>query len=155
MEYKKVEELRDVADVCVSESQPMSRKERLLRWAELLERDPERRLRSLGEIELKAPADRPAMRAPDSPLTVAFEDPVLRAEGLAGDRLGDGMAFFKISEDDAHRLMCSCMNGWSMASGKVARNVRRIADPMPRLDPVMAFALGTVASVGTLVLFLA
>jgi hypothetical protein len=155
MEYKKVEELRDVADVCVSEKQPMSRKDRLLRWAELLERDPERRLRSLGEIELKAPADRPAMRAPDSPLTVAFEDPVLRAEGLAGDRLGDGMAFFKISEDDAHRLMCSCMNGWSMASGKVAKNVRRIADPMSRFDPVMAFSLGTIASIGALALLLA
>ncbi len=107
MEHKTAEDLRAVADVRVCGKQPMSRKERLLRWAELLERDPERRLRSLGEIELKAPSDRPAMRAPDSPLTVAFEDSMLRAEGLAGDRLGDGMAFFAISEDDAHRLMCS------------------------------------------------
>jgi hypothetical protein len=155
MEYKTVEDLRDVANVRMCERQPMSRKERLLRWAELLERNPERRLRSLGEIELKAPADRPAMRAPDSPLSVAFEDPVLRAEGLAGDRLGDGMAFFSISEDDAHRLMCSCMNGWSMASGKAARTVRRIADPTLRLDPVMTFALGAVAFVGTLALLLA
>ncbi len=47
------------------------------------------------------------------------------------------------------------MNGWSMASGKVASNVRRIADPRSRIDPVTAFALGMVASVGTLVLFLA
>jgi hypothetical protein len=80
---------------------------------------------------------------------------MLRAEGLAGDRLGDGMAFFAISEDDAHRLMCSCMNGWSMASGKAAGTVRRIADPTLRLDPVMTFALGAVAFVGTLALLLA
>ncbi len=154
MEYKRVDELRDIADVCVSEAVPMSRKDRLLRWSELLERQPERRLRSLGEIELKAPADRPLMRAHDSPLTVAFEDPVLRAEGLASDRLGDGMAFFKITEDEAHQLMCSCMNGWSMASGKVAKSVRRIADPGSRFDRAMTLSLGTIASVAVFAMLL-
>lgn len=129
MEYKTIEDLRELAEVRVAERALMSRREKLERWALLLERDPARRLRSLGEIELKAPSERPAMRSPDSPLTVAFEDPILREQGLASDRLGDGMAFFEITEDDAHQLMCSCMNGWSMASGKVARGVRRIADP--------------------------
>lgn len=155
MEYRKVEELREVADLSAAVRQPMSRKDRLMRWAELLEREPERRLRTLGDIELKAPADRPALRAPDSPLTVAFDDPLLRAEGLQSDRLGDGMSFFTLSEDEAHRLMCSCVNGWSMASGKVARNVRRIADPMSRFDPVVLFSVGTLLSVGTLAVLLA
>jgi hypothetical protein len=154
MEYKSVEQIRDLADVRVSEKQPMTRRQRLERWAELLERDPERRLRSLGEIELKAPSERPLMRAPDSPITVAFEDPVLRAEGLAGDRLGDAMTFFEISEDDAHRLMCSCMNGWSMASGKVGKSVHRIANPMTRFDTALIVAVGgIVAAPGLAFLF--
>lgn len=129
MEYRTIEDLRDVADVRVADHALMSRREKLERWAVLLERDPDRRLRSLGEIELKAPAERALMRSPDSPLTVAFEDPLLREQGLASDRLGDGMAFFGIGEEDAHQLMCSCMNGWSMSAGKVARGVRRIANP--------------------------
>jgi hypothetical protein len=44
------------------------------------------------------------------------------------------------------------MNGWSMASGKVAKNVRKIADPMARFDPMLAFSVGTVAAVGALAL---
>ena len=146
MEYKSVEQLRDLADVHVSGKQPMTRRQRIERWADLLDRDPERRLRTLGEIELKAPSERPLMRAPDSPITVAFEDPVLRAEGLAGDRLGDAMTFFEISEVDAHRLMCSCMNGWSMASGKVGKQVRRMADPMTRYDTALMLAVGTIVA---------
>lgn len=129
MEYKSFDALLDVADVHGATRPTLSRAERLERWAELLERDPSRRLRSLGEIESRSPAERLLMRSPDSPLTVAFDDPVLRSAGLAGDRLGDGISFFEISEDDAHRLMCSCLNGWSMSAGKVARGVRRIAKP--------------------------
>lgn len=129
MEHKSFEQLRSVADVTNGTVPALGRQERLERWAELLERDPARRLRSLGEIESRTPAERLLMRSPDSPLSVAFDDPVLRAAGLASDRLGDGMSFFEISEDDAHRLMCSCLNGWSMSSGKVARGVRRIASP--------------------------
>jgi len=145
MEYKTIDDLRDVAEVRVAERALMTRREKLERWAELLGRDPARRLRSLGEIELKSPAERALMRSPDSPLTVAFDDPVLREQGLVSDRLGDGMAFFEISEEDAHQLMCSCMNGWSMSAGKVARGVNRIANP--RRGLVTAAWLGACAVV--------
>jgi hypothetical protein len=138
MEYKSFDSLLDVADVHGETRPALSRAERLERWAELLERDPARRLRSLGEIESRTPAERLLMRSPDSPLTIAFEDPVLRSAGLSSDRLGDGMSFFEISEDDAHRLMCSCLNGWSMSAGKVARGVRRIANPRSHMS-MMAF----------------
>jgi len=146
MEYKSVEQLRDVAEVRVAERRTMTRRERLERWAELLERDPSRRLRSLGEIETKAPAERLLMRSPDSPLTIAFEDKVLREQGLASDRLGDAMKFFEMSEDDAHRLLCSCMNGWSMSAGKVARGVHRIVSPVSRFDTALWFAIGTIVA---------
>ena len=73
------------------------------------------------------------MRSDESPITVAFEDPVLRAAGLKGDTLGDAMEFFELSEGASHRLLCSCMNGWSMEAGSTARKVHRIANPDHRL----------------------
>lgn len=129
MEYRTFDQLRRVADVHASERRSMSRRERLERWAELLEREPSRRLRSLGEIEFKTKQERQVMRSDNSPLTVAFHDPILRAEGLASDRLGDAVSFFELTEGQAHRLLCSCMNGWSMQAGTTARRVHRIANP--------------------------
>jgi hypothetical protein len=128
MKHRLIEKLRHVASV---ESEPreaiLSRQERLERWALVLERNPKRPLRSLGEIEFAPRAERGLLRSDDSPLTVAFEDPVLRADGLRSDRLGDAIEFFDLSERQAHRLLCSCMNGWSMEAGSTARKVRRIA----------------------------
>src|SRR3954462_4140773 len=44
MEHKPLVELQTVADLSVEPRTLMSRRERLTRWAELLERDPKRRL---------------------------------------------------------------------------------------------------------------
>jgi hypothetical protein len=129
MEHKPVDKLRSVAEVHEFKQGFLSRRERLERWAELLERQPKRRLRSLGEIEFTPEEKRPELRSDESPLTVAFEDPVLRADGLKSDKLGDAMEFFDLSERSAHRLLCSCMNGWSMEAGSTARKVHRIANP--------------------------
>jgi hypothetical protein len=154
MEYKSFDALLDVADVHGESRPALTRAERLERWAQLLERDPARRLRSLGEIESRTPAERLLMRSPDSPLTIAFEDPVLRSAGLASDRLGDGMSFFEISEDDAHRLMCSCLNGWSMSAGKVARGVRRIARPRAQMGAMAVVGAGAVVVAAPVLAFL-
>ncbi len=129
MEHKPVEKLRCVAEVSEIKQGFLSRRERLERWAEVLSRQPKRRLRSLGEIEFTPEEKRPELRSDESPLTVAFEDPVLRADGLKSDRLGDAMEFFDLSERAAHRLLCSCMNGWSMEAGTTARKVQRLANP--------------------------
>ncbi len=133
MEHKPVETLRGVAEVREFKQGFLSRRERLERWAELLERQPKRRLRSLGEIEFTPEEKRPELRSDESPLTVAFEDPVLRADGLKSDKLGDAMEYFDLSERAAHRLLCSCMNGWSMEAGSTARKVHRLANPDHRM----------------------
>ena len=88
MEHKPVEKLRSVAEVHEFKQGFLSRRERLERWAEILERRPKRRLRSLGEIEFTPEEARPELRSDNSPLTVAFEDAVLRADGLRSDKLG-------------------------------------------------------------------
>src|SRR5918992_5991825 len=103
MEHKPLTELEAIADVKVAEGAPaMSRDERLERWIAVLESNPRRRLSSLFEIEYSPPEKRRACRADNSPLTVAFDDPVLRREGLKSDRLGDCLDFFGITERHLH-----------------------------------------------------
>src|SRR5215203_5643665 len=150
MKHTLVAEISRVADVRpVPTKSPMSRVERLERWAEALERDPDRVLTSIEEIEWKPKAERRELRANNSALTVAFEDPVLRAEGLAGDRLGDATAFFRLSDADAHFALCSCFYGQSMQARVAARRVRMLAHPgisrcdVTRHDLSMLWIAGT------------
>ena len=149
MEYRTFDQLRRVADVHAAERRSLSRRERLERWADVLARERSRRLRSLGEIEFKTKDERGVMRADGSPLTVAFHDPVLRAEGLASDRLGDAISFFELTEGQAHRLLCSCMNGWSMLAGTTARRVYRIANPNIRLRVAAGLTAAALAAAPT------
>ena len=53
--------------------------------------DPDRLLATLDEIEFKPKSVRRSMRADGSALSVAYADPVLRADGMASDRLGDAI----------------------------------------------------------------
>lgn len=129
MEHRPLSELGHVADLKPSEVPILSKRERLDRWAELLEREPDRLLTTLDEIEWKPKVVRLAMRADNSALTVAFNDPVLRTAGLLSDRFGDAVNFFQISEHDAHIVLCSCHGGQSMRSEEAARRVRGIRSP--------------------------
>jgi hypothetical protein len=65
--------------------QKLSKKELLERWALALEKRKGARLCTLREIEHKSVKERSTLRQESSPLTVAFEDPVLRSAGLATD----------------------------------------------------------------------
>ena len=129
MEHKPLSELSSVADLKPSQAPVLSKRERLDRWAELLEREPDRLLRTLDEIEWEPKAERLAMRADSSALSVAFSDPVLRTAGLVSDRFGDAVGFFQISEHDAHIVLCSCHGGTSMRAEEAARRVRGIRSP--------------------------
>ena len=144
MQHRDIDQVRSFADIQPVSPPVMNRGERLGRWAELLEGDPNRPLSTLGEIELASPAERPMMRADNSPLTVAFEDPVLLAAGLKSDRLGDALAFFEISENEAHYIMCSCIHGRTMSAGTAAARIRNL-DGVHWLLPAAAL-LGIVGA---------
>ncbi len=153
MEHRWASQLRDVADVREFGSPNLTSKERLDRWAAILDQQPERLLNTLGEIEFAPRVERPHMRADNSPLTVAFEDPVLRAHGLKSDKLGDALSFFDITEGDAHYILCSCMNGMTMTGGQAAKRVRSISDrTMERL--VLFGCIGSAFAVPTLIMLL-
>ena len=78
MKYQSSEQIALEADV--HSGTGMSRRERLERWAEVLERRPERQCAIEG-TEFGTRPEREAKRADNSPLTVAFEDPIPRVEG--------------------------------------------------------------------------
>jgi hypothetical protein len=125
MEHKPRVDLQAVADLSPVKSRaPMSREERLVRWVEALEREPKRILRPLHEIEFRKAHERRAIRADNSPLTVAYEDPVLRTEGLASDRLGDAIDFFQLTEHEAHLAFCSCHLGSGFEARHAAGRIK-------------------------------
>src|SRR3954467_4449233 len=150
MKHTPVAEISRVADVhAIAPRPPLTRVQRLERWAEALEREPDRVLTSLEEIEWKSEAERRDMRADDSALTVAFEGPMLRADGLASDRLGDAATFFRLTDAEAHFALCSCVYGQTMQAAVAARRVRMIAHPGLSRSDVIRHDLSMLWIAGT------
>ena len=146
MEYKTLGELAGEAEVSlepVLASTPMSKRERLERWAMLLEREPERQLSSVEEIEYGTPGEQQSKRADNSALALAFADPVLRAQGLTSDRVGTAGAFFELSHWEIHQLVCSCHYGRSMSASTAAMRVRAMAR---RAEPLSFSRPGLIAA---------
>src|SRR5690349_23996839 len=131
MLYRSLDRIATEADVLAAPDLPaspgLSRRERLERWAELLEREPERRLRALRGIEYGTLYERLTYRADGSPLSVAYADPVLRAAGLAGDTVGDAAEFFDLSHEQLHDLLCFCHHGGTVSASTAAAQVRALA----------------------------
>jgi len=126
MKHQKREELGGVAEIVSFEPKPMTRRERLQRWAEVLDRNPGK-INALTRIVYLPLSERLDARADNSPLEIAFRDPVLRGDGLESDRLGDVMRYFELSNRDAHRLFCDCHYYGSMTGAGLANRLRNIA----------------------------
>ncbi|MEX6508091.1 hypothetical protein [Jiella sp. M17.18] len=109
----------------------LSVNERLQRWALLLE-SHEGPVHALDRIEYMSPRDRRAVRGLNTPMSVAFADPVFRAQGLTGDTLGETMSFFDLTDHDAHRMFCDCHYNGSMTGRNLAARLRHHADVRER-----------------------
>ncbi|MBX4924493.1 hypothetical protein [Rhizobium binae] len=130
MEQYALEQLKTVAKISTSLKRlELTRRERIERWAESLERSPKPFLKTLHETEYQPIADRIALRDDDTPISVAFADPILRAAGMENDSYGEAKRFFELSDEQLHELVCFCHFGESVSAAAVARRVRRIADP--------------------------
>ena len=128
MEYKSVGQLAEVARVNpeAPPAPPLSQVERLRRWADVLEQDPGRRLGTFLETEYQTPMARDALRAPQSPVALAYADKVLRGDGLAGDRYGDAKRYFGVSDHQMHHVLCYCHYGSTVSAGAAARAIRDV-----------------------------
>ena len=110
---------------------PRSHRQRLERWAELLERTPERALGTLAGTEHRVAATRDTMRGAGSPITVAFDDPLLRSEGLKDDTNGGAKRFFQMTDWQFHEIICDCQSGSTMKAARAARSVRAVIGGKP------------------------
>lgn len=127
MQHQDIDRLMTIASVESKPRPTMSKQERLNRWADLLEAQGDRRLRPLQDVEYVGRAERPTLRANDSPIAVAHEDSVLRSEGLTDDTLGNATEFFGLSEGEAHHILCTCHYGGMMMATEVSRRIRNAA----------------------------
>lgn len=125
MEFKSIADLRSIADVTPAVPK-LTRAQKIAIWVNALDKEPTRILHPLPEIEWVAPAQRSSLRVEGSPLTVAFNDPALRAAGLASDKLGDGLTFFEMTEAEAHDTLCSCRYGRTMTAGAASRRIAKL-----------------------------
>jgi hypothetical protein len=123
MQHRSVERIASEADVLPAAS--LAPRDRLERWAELLERHPAR-LRAIPDVEHGGRHEREVRRADRSPLTVAYEDPVLRGAGLRGDTVGDAAAFFGLSHAQLHHLVCGCRHGMMLEPQVTAAELRAL-----------------------------
>jgi hypothetical protein len=130
MEHRPLEEIRSAATVVPitlsRQDRRQLRRARLERLAGVLEQH-EGILNLFSRVEYLPAAERSLLRASDSPLTIAYRDPVLRAQGLTGDRLGDAIEFFDLSAREAHHLLCDCHLYGPMTGRMMAARVRGIA----------------------------
>ena len=127
MKHQTLEKLQVIAKVDQDyPRQALSRSERLERWAQLLERNPERRLATLRETEYQSEHVRALMREDGSALSVAFLDPVLRDAGLKDDSYGEARRFFELTDGQLHEVICYCHLGETVSAATAARHVRAI-----------------------------
>lgn len=103
------------------------RRQRLHRLADLLSAytGP---IRLLTRIEYLPAAERQTLRGDFSPLALAYQDAEFRRTGLAGDTLGDAMAFFDLSDRQSHTLFCDCHYGYSVEAPMIAARIRTVAN---------------------------
>jgi hypothetical protein len=125
MRHQTLDQLHAVAGVRLHPiALEMTRTQRLVRWAELLERQPNRFLTALEGTEYRSVLERDLMRGDGSAIAIAFEDPILRAEGLKNDTYGEARRFFELTDHQLHKVVCYCYVGATMQSTRAARCVR-------------------------------
>jgi len=128
MLHQGLDELRLKADVVPlkTERTRMTRGERLERWAAVLDQHHGPMMPFI-RIESYSWPERKNLRGDDTPVALAFRDPMLRADGLAGDTFGDACNYFELSNGQAHRLLCDCHYRGTMTGTKVAAHLRSVA----------------------------
>lgn len=131
MRRQSIEQLAVIARVTPAQAGGLSKTERLRRWAHLLQQLGQQALQPLSSVEYYAERERSRLRADNTPISFAYADPVLRAEGLGGDTFGQAQAFFGLSTTDAHYLLCDCHYEGRMDGRTVAKRIRAVADPNP------------------------
>jgi hypothetical protein len=143
MEHRTLDQITQVASIAPADGRTARtvRRERLRRLTDVL-RAYEGPLRLLTRIEYVPMPERAELRGEFSPLALAYQDAPLRRAGLAGDTLGDAMAFFSLSQHQVHHLFCDCHYGIGVDAKMVAARVSSVAERLSwreRWDKISAW----------------
>ncbi|KQZ80923.1 hypothetical protein ASD64_10810 [Mesorhizobium sp. Root157] len=124
MRHQTMDQLHAVAEVHIDPIPVLDRTQRLNRWSDLLDCQPARLLTALTGTEYRATLERDAMRSDNSPISVAFEDKLLRDQGLQDDTYGEAKRFFELTDNQLHEIVCYCHVGATMQASRAAASVR-------------------------------
>jgi hypothetical protein len=125
MKHQEFDQLQNLARINQDyPHQAMPRDKRLQRWAELLEAEPQKLLSTLHETEYQPRAVRAALHCDNSAISVAFNDPVLRAAGMKNDTYGEAKRFFELSDRQLHKIVCYCHFGATVSAQTTASYIR-------------------------------
>lgn len=132
MKHISSEEL--LASVPVPKKEPMSRENKIRRWADLVLSYPNA-LRLMHSLEYWNSLQlQQKVRGTGSAMELAAADPILVSEGLNKDAsFTDIMNFFEISQAQLHEFSCDC--GGIIDNDRQAERIARLAAPqtgMPR-----------------------
>lgn len=115
----------------------LTRKEKLLRWAELVMKQPHNLpifhgLEYWNDDMLTRP-----MCANFGPnvFSLANADPVFKAAGLKGDSVRDSMEFFELTQDELHEFSCDC--GGAITNTMMSDRITSIAEGRSHNDRAM------------------
>ena len=114
-------------DINTETAVALTRKEKLLRLAELVRSAPDY-LRIFHGMERWRPVSLVQSLAGYGPsaFTIAAADPVFKAAGIGGANAADFMKFFEISQDELHEFSCDC--GGQILNGDMANRITRLAN---------------------------
>jgi hypothetical protein len=134
MEHRSFGDLQRLADVYSVRPAESPYSVRLTRWADVLDEDGNRELRLFVGTEFSEQRD--AWRLDDSPLSVAFADPLLRAYGLVGDSYGAARHFFGVSNTTLHEIVCYChySSNAVVQARQVSSQIRKAAARVQRRE---------------------
>lgn len=102
---------------------PMTRAQKLERWAQVLEKAA--CVVMASNLEHYDEARRNQLIWTASPMAYAAADPVLSDGGLKGETVGDVKDFFELTNEELHAFSCDC--GGSLTGKNMANRIRNIA----------------------------
>jgi hypothetical protein len=123
-----MQHLRQEQIMAMAQPIPMSRNDKLERWATLIERSSEP-VRNFHHLEYLSEKDLDQLTVRHSAFAHAARDPVLKEAGLIGDKLGDSMRFFELSKEDVHDLSCDCFG--HVSNHRAANRIRQLKSSQP------------------------
>lgn len=117
---------------------PMTRRDKLLRWADLVRKAEQNFILFHGlEFMARSSLDELDVRGwVNSAFGAANADPVFKATGL-GNTVGDVMNYFELSQAELHEFSCDC--GGHITNAMMADRITDIAEGKshPHAKPVM------------------